>query len=116
MVKQSIFFHYTSSYKKLLGINDPSQHSVSPSVLPPTSFFHNSNSRVIYIVALYIFAFTIGTDVTAENDGPDEAEDDRGPSFYDIWDVYVHQFDLQQRATRDRLTIRNTVCSVPYGF
>lgn len=34
--------------------------------------------------------------MTVENDGPHEAKNDGGPSIYDIWDVYVHQFDLRQ--------------------
>lgn len=32
--------------------------------------------------------------MTVENDGPYKAEDDGGASIYDVWDVYVHQFDL----------------------
>lgn len=32
-------------------------------------------------------------DMTVEDDGPYKAEDNGGPSIYDIWDVYIHQFD-----------------------
>lgn len=42
-----------------------------------------------------------GTHVTVENDGPYKAQDDGGSSVYDIWDVYVHQFDLHQPTTRN---------------
>lgn len=34
--------------------------------------------------------------MTVEDDCPYEAEDDGGSSIYDIWDVYVHQFDLDE--------------------
>lgn len=39
---------------------------------------------------------TMCTHMTVEDDGPYKAENDGRPSIYDIWDVYVHQFDLHQ--------------------
>lgn len=47
--------------------------------------------------------------MTAENDGPHKAENDWGPSINDIWDVYVHQFDLHQQ--QQVLTIKHNTSS-----
>lgn len=45
--------------------------------------------------------------MTMENDGPYEAEDDGRPPIYDIWDVYVHQFN--------RLFLEKVQCCLNVG-
>lgn len=61
----------------------------------PSTIFHNSSSRLI----MFWHEFTIDTHMTVEDDGPYESENDGGPSIYDIWDVYIHHFDLHQPTT-----------------
>lgn len=55
--------------------------------------------------------------MTVEDDGPYESEDDGGPSFDDIWDVYVHQFDLHRPDTTNIIKQTAYRCHVSFwGF
>lgn len=51
---------------------------------------HHATVRIDYTLVYQ-------THMTVEDDGPYESEDDGWPSLCDIWDVYVHQFDLVER-------------------
>lgn len=44
----------------------------------------------------FLLLLAIDTHVTVKYDGPHEAQNDWRSSVYDIWYVYIHQFDLKK--------------------